>query len=1034
MLTYICTQCGSQITVEDQTRIGTCPVCGALFVLPNQFPQKQNLYRLAGEARKAGDFDRALSYYSRILKVDATEAEAHWGYLLSKYGVEVSQDAATLNQIFFHRMEHGSFLEDPSYEKMITYCPAEARYYYEGLSRRIEERHSKMLELSRKMGVYDIYVNCIEEPGTEGYMLANQVGKALDDAGYRVFLPATMLGSLSPEEKNLREMAAAEKATAMLVVVTPGTPVDNRRFQAVWKRFFAYRRQDAGRKMLSVYQGLRPEQLPLELQSLQSLECSGRDFRETVVAEINRMFGRQTRESGLTRKILETLHKGEALLKRRDFSGAAEQFRRVRKLDAEEAGAHWGLVLAATENLKKPKLSQELDTDYQRALQFAQPEQRDRFRQSMSELMTEPAWKALCDCTDSLRLTDVSHEQKVIEAVERVRLYMPKEDERLAQIDDYYKRKELQQEISEVLEGYNRRDTALEPLFAEQVKAENEVKGTGGFKSSFLNIAPMLSYILTASLIFLLAAQVVMTLHFSYTLDYTGSVYKFARLLFIVGVLLLAGCLVLFASGEEKRIILTLIALASAVGIIYAYRHHTKQTCLYMILVPALALLILRLFTVISLHTIQKSVDRLRAAKERLESVDGQIRAAYQDRIRELYLKYGMEPREAPDYQLSHSEGFSDKIEVPKNIKPAAYLARTVVLYAAVIAGVTLISNFIYARGWKDIVSMAPSGYHVAALKSNGTVVANGLSDQGQCDVGRWRNVVQLVTGRKFTAGLKEDGTVLVAGGSGHEFDSVSEWTDIVSLAASNDHLVGLKKDGTCVAAGNNDTGACNVQDFRNVVQVNAISGSDCSITVVVTKDGTLRCTGYGGWGSISDWMQKKTGSGEGQSRVARLYGRHAALIAVTDSEESLSIGSDYYHQLSQTEDWDFTEIEDVWVCNSTLGLKKDGTVLYAGETANFASHVADWKDITAISGCVDHALGLCADGTVVAAGTNHVGQLETDNWEDIAQIYTGDLTSFGVKSDGTAVAAGYGLGGMTYVAPKTPLGLLEFWLSAFHW
>jgi hypothetical protein len=190
----------------------------------------------------------ALTYYSRILKVDATETEAHWGYLLSKYGVEVSQEAATLNQIFFHRLEHSSFIEDPSYEKMITYCPAEARYYYEGLSRKIETQHSKMLEISRQTGIFDIYVNCVEEPGTAGYMLANQVGKALDEAGYRVFLPATMLNGLSPEEKNLREMAVAEKATAMIVVVTPGTPTENIRYQAVWKRFLAYRHQDAGKK------------------------------------------------------------------------------------------------------------------------------------------------------------------------------------------------------------------------------------------------------------------------------------------------------------------------------------------------------------------------------------------------------------------------------------------------------------------------------------------------------------------------------------------------------------------------------------------------------------------------------------------------------------------------------------------------------------------------------------------------------------------------------------------------------------------
>ena len=55
MSTYRCSQCGSRISVAEGTKIGTCPACQAIFVLPNQFAQKENLYLLAADARHSGD-------------------------------------------------------------------------------------------------------------------------------------------------------------------------------------------------------------------------------------------------------------------------------------------------------------------------------------------------------------------------------------------------------------------------------------------------------------------------------------------------------------------------------------------------------------------------------------------------------------------------------------------------------------------------------------------------------------------------------------------------------------------------------------------------------------------------------------------------------------------------------------------------------------------------------------------------------------------------------------------------------------------
>ncbi|MGB2908106.1 MAG: hypothetical protein WBB73_13455, partial [Candidatus Aminicenantaceae bacterium] len=51
--------------------------------------------------------------------------------------------------------------------------------------------------------------------------------------------------------------------------------------------------------------------------------------------------------------------------------------------------------------------------------------------------------------------------------------------------------------------------------------------------------------------------------------------------------------------------------------------------------------------------------------------------------------------------------------------------------------------------------------YHTVGLKSDGTVVAVGGNDYGQCDVSGWSGITQVSAGAYHTLGLKSDGTVV---------------------------------------------------------------------------------------------------------------------------------------------------------------------------------------------------------------------------------------------------------------------------------
>ena len=64
----------------------------------------------------------------------------------------------------------------------------------------------------------------------------------------------------------------------------------------------------------------------------------------------------------------------------------------------------------------------------------------------------------------------------------------------------------------------------------------------------------------------------------------------------------------------------------------------------------------------------------------------------------------------------------------------------------------------------------------MVGLKSDGTVVACGQNDQGQCDVYDWTDIIAVSVGMYHTLGLKSDGSLIGAG------SNLDEQLDIVNF------------------------------------------------------------------------------------------------------------------------------------------------------------------------------------------------------------------------------------------------------------
>ncbi len=169
-------------------------------------------------------------------------------------------------------------------------------------------------------------------------------------------------------------------------------------------------------------------------------------------------------------------------------------------------------------------------------------------------------------------------------------------------------------------------------------------------------------------------------------------------------------------------------------------------------------------------------------------------------------------------------------------------------------ATTTIITSGTYSitASFQCIPMVAAGGRHTAGVKSDGTAVAVGSNDDGQCDVGGWTDITQVAAGWVHTVGLKSDGTAVAAGHNVQGQCDVGGWTDIIQVAAGGYHTVGLKSDGTVVALGENVHGQCDVVGWAPITQVAAgwlyTVGLKNEGTVVDVGDNDYEQCEVGGW------------------------------------------------------------------------------------------------------------------------------------------------------------------------------------------
>ena len=160
MAVFKCKMCGAGLELTEGTVTATCEYCGSTQTVPNADNEKKmSLFARANNLRANCEFDKAAGIFETIIADFPEEAEAYWGLVLCKYGIEYVSDPATGKKVpTCHRSSFENVMKDENVELAMEYADISARILYREEAKQIEELRKQIISVSATETPYDIFI------------------------------------------------------------------------------------------------------------------------------------------------------------------------------------------------------------------------------------------------------------------------------------------------------------------------------------------------------------------------------------------------------------------------------------------------------------------------------------------------------------------------------------------------------------------------------------------------------------------------------------------------------------------------------------------------------------------------------------------------------------------------------------------------------------------------------------------------------------------------------------------------------------
>lgn len=1047
-----CKMCGGDLVIEPGATVAECEYCGTKQTIPNQDDEKKlTLFARANRLRMGCEFDKAAGIYESIVADFPQEAEAYWGLVLCKYGIEYVDDPATGKKIpTCHRSSFESIMEDSDFEQALENADVVARKVYRDEAKQIEETRKGIIEVSGKEEPYDIFI-CYKETGENGQrtvdsVIAQDVYDALTEKGYRVFFSRITLEDKLGQEYEPYIFAALNSAKIMLAFGT-----DYEYYNAVWvknewSRYLKLMARDKTKHLIPCYKGIDAYDMPKEFAKLQAQDMGKVGAIQDLMRGIEKLLPRTDPSAPVQQVIQQVvapadnrqsaqLDRGYMALEDGDWKKADGFFEEALNLDAHSAPAYIGKTLAQEQCqnlhalvLKKLSECQEVKAEKRNI----QPEESQLShikeavqKYSIPGYFEPPKVKALYYFDLSV-LSDVpGRERQMAEQKQwwaehklltRAEQFATGDIARELQTEKEYLIDALAHQVREAEKA---EQEAIQTLlknyeqFLPEADAKVEQESQNWEKEREKEYQEWYT-----------KAQ---TEHNTYLLKQLAS--RFERLGDYQDSRAMADFCRNRAKEEEaaekeererqsmiraqrekraekrkKAIRITIIVLLLLA--IAGYFLATK------VIVPALQHQQARnylnagdydtgyaMLEDLGKHdeVIQDKYDRgmsFLETKDYAESYKFLIEAGRNDIVLQNKYERGMEFLNGgyydTAYQLLSESGHEDIVTQNKYDRAMAMLEEDDYDSAY---------QLLEESGHGDVVVQSKYERGMALLKEkdydNAYRLLEEIGENGKVKESKYDRATELFASEKYTEVISL-------------LESLGNYKDSSSMVLESRYRIAeqLQKNGETLKAIDAfyALGAYKGASQRGMEMWSKISKhfeheticAGGNRTVGLNASGTVVTTGYNAHGESAV---------EGWTNIIAVSAGALHTAGLKADGTVVAVG---YNDKGQCDVDGWRHIVAISASNCTVGLKSDGTVVAAGYNEYGECDVDNWKDIVAISAGLFHTVGLKSDGTVVAVGKNKDGQCNVESWKDIVAISAGSDYTMGLKSDGTVVAVGY--------------------------
>ena len=290
-----CKMCGGDLIPTTAQDIYECSYCHTQQTTPVeknvQDDRIANLFNAANQFLKHAEFDRAERMFEEIIKLDNTEAEAHWGLIRCRYGIEYVYDKQRNMHIpTCHRTVWDPILTSPEYATIMKNTEGYKKSVYETEAAVIDKIQKDILSVVQKEEPSDVFI-CYKETDdktgtqTEDSKIALALFHSLKKENLKVFYaPISLAGKVGLQYEPYI-YSALSSAKVMLVIGTRPEYFQAPWVHNEWGRFMKIINQDRSKRLIPCYKNMNPYlDLPDEFKHIQ-----GEDIGDNTITFVQKI-------------------------------------------------------------------------------------------------------------------------------------------------------------------------------------------------------------------------------------------------------------------------------------------------------------------------------------------------------------------------------------------------------------------------------------------------------------------------------------------------------------------------------------------------------------------------------------------------------------------------------------------------------------------------------------------------------------------------------------------------------------------------